>query len=89
MGDQLLRKWRLTDRAGQPVGFGYEECRWFSTMLLRCQATYSPPRGTIDVAGVVTGDGTILAITGGTGDYDGARGEATRNGRILTFVFTQ
>lgn len=85
--DVVIRKYRLTDSNGQPVGFGYEECRWFSTQLLRCDATYAPPRGTISLAGVVAGNGSPLAITGGTGAYFGKTGQAARNGRTLTFVF--
>lgn len=86
IGDGLIRKWRLTDREGKAVGFGYDDCRWMSSMILRCSGTYSPPGGSIDVAGMV-GDGSPLAVTGGTGRYVGARGEVTRNGRTITFVF--
>lgn len=86
IGDALIRKWRLTDRDGNPVGFGYENCHWMSSRLLRCAATYRPPNGTIDVAGIV-GAGEPLAITGGTGQYLGERGQATWNGRTLRFEF--
>jgi len=88
IGDATIRKWRLSDRAGKAVGFGHEACRWTSSMLRLCVAVYVPPGGSIVVEGMV-GDGSALAIAGGTGDYLAASGQAVRNGRTIRFEFTQ
>lgn len=85
-GDVSLSRWRLTDRNGRAVGFAYQNCRWMTAMVRSCLTVYSPPGGTIVVAGMV-GDQSALAVIGGTGTYFGARGAAVREGRRVRFAF--
>ena len=86
LGDTSVRKWRITDRDGTAQGFGHEVCRWTSSVLRLCTGVYDLSTGSLVFEGLV-GDGSALAVTGGTGEYFGASGEATRRGRLLMFVF--
>lgn len=86
VGDTLVRKWRITDRDGTAQGFAHEVCRWTSSVLRLCTGVYDLSTGSLVFEGMV-GDGSPVAITGGTGEYFGASGEATRRGRIVKFAF--
>ncbi len=85
-----IRRASLTDRIGRPVGRSHLICVLISVGERDCRGTYFFPRGNIVVAGAVQANGYVLAIIGGTGLYDNARGAmkvtpsgATANHRVF------
>jgi len=69
-----IRRATLTTRDGRLVGRSHLICFTISRWERGCNGTYTFPRGTITVAGTVQANGYFLAVTGGTGFYDNARG---------------
>ncbi len=69
-----IRRASLTDRMGRSVGRSYLLCFSVSEYERGCHGTYTFPRGVIAVAGLVQDDGYVLAVVGGTGFYNNARG---------------
>jgi hypothetical protein len=64
--------------SGRAIGRAYLLCTFMSHRSRQCTATYLLPRGKIVVAGAL--DSRLfyqLAVTGGTGLYDNARGTLT------------
>ncbi len=87
-----VRRAALTDRFGRRVGRSYLVCLLISMAERDCHGTYVFPRGHITVAGIVQADGYTLAVTGGTGLYDNARGDmrvAPSGAREVHRVFFQ
>ncbi len=69
-----IRRATLTDRLGRLVGRSHLICVLAARFERSCWGTYSFPRGHITVAGPIQASSYTLAITGGTGLYDNARG---------------
>ncbi len=69
-----IRRAGLTDRLGRPVGRSHLICVLISPGERDCRGTYVFPKGNIMVAGLVQANSYTLAIIGGTGLYDNARG---------------
>ncbi|MBA2726491.1 MAG: hypothetical protein H0U53_10915 [Actinobacteria bacterium] len=69
-----IRRASLTDRNGRTVGRSYLICFTISKFERGCRGAYTFPRGVITVAGPVQDNGYVLAVTGGTGLYNNARG---------------
>ena len=68
-----------------PIGRGDLVCTYVDRRTRQCTATYSLPRGKIMVAGAI--DSRLLftiAIVGGTGLYDNARGTMTATATRLS-----
>lgn len=82
IGDASVRKWRLSDREGNAIGTGYEVCSWTGPQLRHCVGAYGLVGGSIAFNGVV-GDGSPLAVVGGTGIYARASGQLTRRGKTV------
>lgn len=62
----------------RPIGRGDMLCEYLDARLRTCDATYSLPRGKLMVTGVISSRLLYeLAIVGGTGLYDDARGMLT------------
>ena len=86
-GDMEIIRHRLFDRTGQPNVIGRAElvCTFVDARRSRsCRGTYILPRGKIMVAGPLQyRQFYVLAVTGGTGLYDNARGtlSVTRTAR--------
>lgn len=60
------------------IGRGDMLCEYLDTRLRTCDATYSLPRGKLMVTGVISSRLLYeLAVVGGTGLYDNARGMLT------------
>jgi hypothetical protein len=63
---------------GHRIGDSAEVCTYVTTRLRSCTATYRLPRGHLVVAGLLSSRLLYeLAIVGGTGLYDNARGTLT------------
>jgi hypothetical protein len=86
LGDPLTGAGALTDLANNPVGTGSHACTVVSlgppTDLFQCTGTDVFPNGTVETAGVLklsdlvtTGSRYATAITGGTGQFAGAKGQ--------------
>jgi hypothetical protein len=83
-GDQTIFRDRLLQQ-GEPVGFSGGACTITGIELadadpikVSCVASYELPEGQITTQGLTTNNPVKrLAITGGTGRYTGAAGEAT------------
>ncbi len=69
-----IRRASLTDRMGRRVGRSHLICFSISQFERGCHGTYTFPRGDIVAAGTVQDAGYVLAVVGGTGFYDNARG---------------
>ncbi len=69
-----VRRAALSDRYGRRVGRSDLICVWISRGERDCRGTYVFPRGHIMVAGLVQANSYTLAVIGGTGLYDNARG---------------
>ncbi len=69
-----IRRASLTDRMGRLVGRSHLICILVSSSERGCHGTYVFPRGNIMVSGIVQTNGYVLAIVGGTGFYNNARG---------------
>jgi hypothetical protein len=80
IGDMEVIRQRLYNPSisERPIGRGYLLCTFVNDRSRQCTATYLLPRGKIVVAGAL--DSRLfyeLAVTGGTGLYDNARGTLT------------
>jgi len=73
-GDYDIRRASLKDRYGNLVGRSDLICILISRGQRDCRGTYVFPRGHIMVAGLVQANSYTLAVIGGTGLYDNARG---------------
>lgn len=82
IGDSRVRRWRLTNRAGNAMGFGYEVCHWASSTVPACRLVYDLPEGQIVAQGLIQ-PGVEIAVTGGTGAYHRASGHLVRSGRTV------
>jgi hypothetical protein len=79
-GDTEIVRQRLFDRrTGQAIGHSDLVCTFVDSKRLRtCRATYVLPRGEIVAGGSLTYRQFYdLAVLGGTGAYDNARGSVT------------
>ncbi len=66
---------RLYDRRGRLIGSRHLFCIQIVSIRRDCSGTFLFPRGTIVVAGTLhLQTSYVLAVTGGTGLYDNARG---------------
>jgi hypothetical protein len=80
IGDVEVLRQQLYNRriSSRPIGSAYVVCMFLDRRARQCNATYVLPRGKIVVAGAL--DSRLLyevAIIGGTGLYDNARGALT------------
>ena len=84
LGDMLVKDSVLLNRAGtRRVGHAPISCVFVSTRgAPRCNAELVLSRGTIMLQGVLTRPPFVFGVTGGTGIYRNARGEA--RGRLLS-----
>lgn len=99
-GDVLVSITRLQDADGKRVGTGHLSCgvtqgaRTIEGATYQCVGTHKLRDGTITYAGVARlGSARVIriAVTGGTGAYDGASGELVNTDRsdtTSTQVFT-
>ena len=91
-GDQCVFSEKLT-RNGTPYGHDAVHCTVVTVNDLVCTAAWMLPRGQIAVAGdggSTTGTLKMLPVVGGTGAYDGARGDVVitnTSGSTSTVVF--
>jgi hypothetical protein len=91
-GDQCVFSERLT-RNGAPYGHDVVHCTVVTLNDLVCTAAWMLPQGQIAVAGdggSTTGTHKIIPVAGGTGAYDGARGDVmitNTSGSTSTVVF--
>jgi hypothetical protein len=79
-GDTEIVSQQLFDRrTGKPIGHADLVCTFVDSKRLRaCRATYVLPRGEIVAGGSLTYRQFYdLAVLGGTGAYDNARGSVT------------
>lgn len=75
-GDYFVFEERLTDRGGARIGRDSARCMLIVTTF-RCDGTFFlAGRGSFEVSGSLTGNSNVLAVTGGTGDFRNARGQA-------------
>ncbi len=83
MGDELVSRVPVFDRrGGARVGTLYAHAtivsgRRFETAGFQAQVVLTLREGTINLAGLAGAAGRPLAVTGGTGEYEGVRGTAT------------
>src|SRR5690348_914462 len=91
-GDQCVFSEKLT-RNGAPYGHSAVHCTVVTLNDLVCTAAWMLPQGQIAVAGdggSTTGTRKIIPVAGGTGAYDGARGDVlitNTSGSTSTVVF--
>jgi hypothetical protein len=82
-GDELVNRTPMLDRkGGARVGASYAHAivvkgRRFESASLHANIVLALGDGTITLAGLVGAAQRPLAVTGGTGAYEGARGSAT------------
>jgi hypothetical protein len=78
-GDMEIIRQRLFDRASHVIGHAELMCTFVDSRRSRmCRGTYFMPRGKLVVAGSLQYRQLYdLAVTGGTGLYDNARGTVT------------
>ncbi len=69
-----IRRASLKDRFGNLVGRSHLLCFLIRKGERNCHGTYVFPRGHIMVSGLVQANSYTLAVIGGTGLYDNARG---------------
>ena len=69
-----VRRAALKDRHGRLVGRSHLLCFLISKAERDCRGVYVFPRGHLMVAGIVQANSYALAVIGGTGLYDNARG---------------
>ena len=81
VGDQILVSASLQDASGAGAGRIMLSCQYVRSTKppLMCQGAATLKDGTLTLAGILPEDAetNVLAITGGTGAYDGAHGTAT------------
>ena len=84
-GDEFIYGWRLANaRNTATVGDANDVCTVLSStgVAMHCVSTITLRAGTIELAGDVTSRATFtVAITGGTGAYDEARGQLVASPR--------
>ena len=91
-GDQCVFSERLT-RNGTPYGHDAVHCTVVTLNDLVCTAAWMLPRGQIAAAGdggSTTGASKTIPVAGGTGAYDGARGDVVitnTSGTTSTVIF--
>jgi hypothetical protein len=78
-GDVEVMRVRLLQRSGRTLGSGELVCTFADSIRSRvCRGTYSLPRGKLVVGGSISYRRFYnLAVLGGTGLYDNARGTMT------------
>jgi len=83
-GDQFVFRSPVQNQAGQRAGTLHALCtatrggRNFERATFMCNGSYRLTDGQLAVQVVFSGEGpTVLAVTGGTGAYEGARGSCT------------
>jgi hypothetical protein len=78
-GDMEIIRQRLFDRTGKLIGRAELMCTFMDSRRARiCRGTYHMPRGKLVVGGsLLYRQFYNLAVTGGTGLYDNARGTVT------------
>ena len=81
-GDEFIIRFNLLDQHGKKAGWGEVVCTQVIGPRSQCQATARLDGGDLTVSGLnpFVGKQFTLAITGGTGRYDRARGQLTRIG---------
>jgi hypothetical protein len=86
-GDLELVRLRLYNPSisSRPIGRGDLLCTYLDRATRSCTGTYSLPRGKLVVGGIVTTRLLYeLAVVGGTGLYDNARGSLVATARSFT-----
>jgi hypothetical protein len=86
-GDQYAYTNKLTDGSGRRMGDEDVFCALGPRKDVHaCVATLRLPKGQLSAQGVIEANGTggTLAIVGGTGEYEGARGTLTTTGPTRT-----
>jgi len=77
VSDRSEESWLLRDRHGKKIGKVFFVCRWVTQIQRFCVGAVRLPLGTITTSGVTSSlFGGTYAVTGGTGRYKGAGGEA-------------
>jgi hypothetical protein len=82
---EIVQQRLYNPRISHPIGRGDLVCTYLNRRARQCTATYSLPRGKISVVGAI--DSRLLytvAIVGGTGLYDNARGTLTTTATRLS-----
>jgi hypothetical protein len=75
---EIVKQRLFNPSAAKPIGTAVLACTFLDRRTRNCTGTYVLPRGSLTVAGVI--DTRLLyeiAIVGGTGLYDNARGSLT------------
>lgn len=82
---EIIQQKLYNPTIAHPIGRGDLVCTYVDRRTRQCTATYSLPRGKLIVAGAI--DSRLLfniAIVGGTGLYDNARGTLTATATRLS-----
>lgn len=86
LGDRLVFTSDLFDRNGNPVGRDAADCVTVrdpgQQQIAQCTITVQLSGGEITFQGLAQGTDNTFAITGGTGEYKNARGEAVAKDRV-------
>ena len=81
-GDQLILRSAVKDAQGRRIGSSSVVCEMVFAKQLQCTGVYRLPGGTLTGTAMAPASPTStapvhIAITGGTGRYEGASGQAT------------
>jgi hypothetical protein len=77
VSDRSEESWVLKDRHGKPIGRMFFVCRWVTQSQRFCVGSLRLPLGAVTTSGVTSSPfGGTYAVTGGTGRYLGAGGQA-------------
>jgi hypothetical protein len=77
VGDELLFTENLLNGSGKAVGRDWVTCKLQFRFTLQCEGTLLLfGRGTIELAGTISENHNFVAVTGGTGEFADAGGEA-------------
>jgi hypothetical protein len=82
---EIVQQRLYNPRISHPIGRGDLVCTYLDRRTRQCTSTYTLPRGTISTMGAI--DSRLLytvAIVGGTGLYDNARGTLTATATRLS-----
>jgi hypothetical protein len=91
VSDMSEESWLVRDRYGKTIGRLFLACRWVTQTQRVCVGAYNLPWGALTLSGNSTSQfGGVFAVTGGTGRYRDAGGEArfvtTGLGRMITTI---
>lgn len=82
IGDAFVFTSPLRDEANKPIGTLHVYCAVtrggnFSRATSQCNATFALRNGTLAASAALKGEDASIAVVGGTGAYEGARGSIT------------